>query len=444
MHGTCLRSFTLLMTVVSPSISAAQTIVVDQPLVVARALNQRALYEPQLALNPTNPNHMLAIAMVAGSGNTVQDRIKAQTCASFVSMDAGRSWNRHDFAVTTCFDPWVVFTPTGAAVVSMLGVHSTARPGDSNLLVFRSDDGGRTWDDNPVALGRGHDHPVLVIDTNGSSRSGWIYVSSHRGTRADDGTMRWGPWIARSRDGGKTFDDAVTVVPNNLHNLAEMPTVLSDGTLIASFVDASHQSSDKPNGVGFERRRAWIVRSRDGGHTFSIPFFVNDACGPPPGFRLSALAVDQSTTALRDRLYFACREKGAGPIVVNFSADGGEVWSDPIAVSAQPDARPERIPGLAVNNRGVLLVAWIDAGTGAGHKCEEQVFVAASTDGGRTFSAPRTVSNVSGCDDAASVPSSTGGDYFGLVAMPDGRFRLLWSETPSGASQLVTSTIDVR
>jgi hypothetical protein len=180
-----------------------------------------------------------------------------------------------------------------------------------------------------------------------------------------------------------------------------------------------------------------VIRSSDGGDTFSVPLFANDACGPP-NFRLSALATDLSATATRDRLYFACREKSAGSIVVNSSSDRGETWSTPVVVSPSSPVE-ERIPALAVNAKGVIAVAWIDGRTAAGHRCEEVVSVAASIDGGQTFSPAKVVSSVSPCADATFVNQPTGGDYLGLTPAPDGKFRLLWSEMHDGDTQLVTN-----
>jgi hypothetical protein len=48
------------------------------------------------------------------------------------------------------------------------------------------------------------------------------------------------------------------------------------------------------------------------------------------------------------------------------------------------------IPGISVNNHGAVLVAWIDGGSGTGHRCQETLRVVASTDGGATFT-PATV-----------------------------------------------------
>ena len=67
--------------------------------------------------------------------------------------------------------------------------------------------------------------------------------------------------MTRSTNGGRSFEDPVYVIPNNLHNLAEMPVVLSDGILVQSFVDASYvpDSGNKRSEVEFDRRRAWVV-----------------------------------------------------------------------------------------------------------------------------------------------------------------------------------------
>jgi hypothetical protein len=404
---------------------------VGEPVVVARAAEQRFLAEPILAVDPAHPNHLLGASMVEAAGASFEERVTQQTCASFVSVDAGKNWQRHDFPITRCFDPWVAITPNGDAVLSVIGRHPSL---DEGLFVFHSPDGGRTWDDTPVQLGRGYDHPTLVIDGVSRERKGWLYVLSWRTIHSDDGKQRAAIVVVRSLDGGKTFAEPAQVVPNNLINLAEMPVVLSDGTLIASFVDAARYVANLRSVDRFDRWRAWVVRSVDGGHSFSMPLFVTDACGPPPSFQLSALAADTSAGPFRDRLYFICGAHGRGPIVLTYSADRGETWSDPIAVPpARADSEPRRILGLAVNNNGVLAVARLDHVGQSGDSCQDLSF-AASLDGGHTFLPAQRVS---------SAPCATFGDYFGMVTTPDGRFRLLWPEVRGGVSQLRTVIVEV-
>src|SRR5712664_2968516 len=175
-------------------------------------------------------------------------------------------------------------------------------------------------------------------------------------------------------------------------------------------------------------------RASDGGHAFSIPLFVTDACGPPPAFQLSALAVDTSTGPFRDRLYFLCGARERGPITLTFSADRGETWSTPAAVPpALHDSEPRRILGLAVNNKGVLAIAHLDHIAQSGDSCQALYFVA-SLDGGLTFLPPRRVS---------SAPCTAFGDYFGMISTPDGRFHLVWPEVHCRVSELRTVIVEV-
>jgi hypothetical protein len=244
-------------------------------------------------------------------------------------------------------------------------------------------------------------------------------------------------FVARSRDGGRTFDAPVTVRPNSLPTSGEMPVVLADGTIVASFVD----------NPAFARRRAWVVRSSDGGTTFSEPLFVTDACGPPPGFQLSALAVDTSDGPFRDRLYFACRRSDGGRIVVTASGDRGDSWNRP-GVEAGPagtNAEARRVMTLAVNNRGVLGVLTVQR-TASSDPCLETDF-SASLDGGTTFTPPARVSasacGTSPVDVIAGRMMPTYGDYFGLVTTPDGRFRAVWPEMRDDHSVLLTAIVEV-
>jgi hypothetical protein len=220
-----------------------------------------------------------------------------------------------------------------------------------------------------------------------------------------------------------------------------MPAVLTDGTVVASFVD---DIDSKPY---FPRRRAWVVRSSDGASTFSTPLFVNDVCGSPPVFQLSALVADTSGGPFRDRLYFACRQSGGGPVVVTASGDRGDTWNRPgVAVGPiEIDVQALRVMTMAVNNKGVLGVLTVQRKR-SGEPCLAVDF-SASFDGGTTFTSPSSVST-STCDkspveDIAGRMIPTYGDYLGLVTMPNGRFRAMWPEMREGASVLLTTAIEV-
>ena len=428
--GVCPLRMTFIL-MLSWTMLLGQEIRVGVPSLVARAPEHRSFTEPILTVHPVHPDYLLAAAMIEAEGASFEERVAQQTCATFLSLDAGRTWRQRNFSVTRCFDPWVAVTPDGRAFLSVIGRRST---GEDGLFIFHSPDGGQTWDDTPINVGGGFDHPTLMVDYQSQKRKGWIYLLSWQPIRAEDGGRRSALTVMRSLDSGKTFPDPTQVIPNNLVNLAEMPVVLSDGTLIVSFVEAARWADTQGRLDRFDRWRAWVLRSTDGGHAFSIPLFVTDACGPPPAFQLSALAVDTSTGPFRDRLYFLCGARERGPITLTFSADRGETWSTPVAVPpALHDSEPRRVLGLAVNNKGVLAIVHLDHIAQSGDSCQELYFVA-SLDGGLTFLPPRRVS---------SAPCAAFGDYFGMITTPDGRFHLVWPEVHGGVSELRTMIVEV-
>lgn len=413
----------------------SQLVRVSDNLRVTGGLEQRSFFEPHLAVHPAQPNHLLAAAIVA---ETNESWLKTVTCWSFLSVDAGKTWERHSFPVTPCADPWVAITPEGHAVLAVAGA-------GGELIIFHSKDGGRTWNDSPVRLGRGHDHPTVAVDTASPRRKGWLYVVSGKGTRAEEGQLRWSVFIARSRNGGETFDDPITVVPSNLNINAEIPAVLSDGTLVASFVDFQRNADGFRKSGLLDRRRQWMLRSADGGYTFSVPLFATEACASA----WSALTADPTSGPFADRLYLACEQKGGGAIVIHSSSDRGETWTDPAVVhsAAAETAILRETPALAVNKHGVLGVAWIDGRSQPG-KCHE-VFFAASTDGGRTFLPERRVSSVRSCPDVAGFGGPykrwpSGGDYFAMTAASDGRFHLLWPDAREKVFRLWTAAVEVQ
>lgn len=426
------------------STGRAQPIRLSEATEIAREREPRRPLEPHLAVHPGNPNHLLATAMIGSFDGTQQEQNAGQRCATFLSLDGGATWARHDFPVSNCFDSGVALTADGEAVFTALG-SNPPHPLNNWLVVYHSADGGRLWDPVPVFLGTYHDHPTVTADISSDRRRNWIYITSHHPIRGDDGKARKSVFVARSRNGGKTFDEPVRIVPNNLSNLTEMSAVLTDGTLLVSFVDVSHAVSGGQGGA-FPLRRAWVMRSTDGGFTFSMPLFVNDACGVPPSFQLSALTADLSAGPFRDRLYFACRQSGAGPIVVNSSADGGETWTNPIAVALPTTQSEHRIPAIAVDARGVLAVAWLDRHARTGELCQE-LHLTASLDGGQTFLPEQRISRAA-CADSATNNNAydrfpTNGDYFGLVSTGAGRFRIVWPETRNDTTMLLTVLVDI-
>src|SRR5262249_16522113 len=369
----CLIVVTLLSGAV-PSVFAQNpadksVIQVGENVHLSREIADRVLVEPNLAADFRNPNHLLGVSIVA---STPSPWAATQDCAAFVTFDGGKTWSSHKFGIQVYGDPWVTIGADGTAYFIALG--------NNGLLAFRSPDGGKTWTDAPVSFGKGHDHAAIVADETNGRFGGTVYVISNRGQRSKENKPRWPVFVARSLDKGKTFQEPVYVTPSNLNLNSDNAVILSDGMLVVPFVDFQ-RNVDEFNSAGMlERRRSLVITSDDGGQHFSPPLLVSEACGV--GF--TSLAVDKSSTSFRDRLYFVCTNREQNGIYLDYSADRGEKWSDPIRVNQAQNEIARRIRTVAVNKDGVVAVTWYDRRNDATGKCWD-IFLAASLDGGKTF-----------------------------------------------------------
>jgi BNR repeat-like domain len=417
--------------VVSPQTQQLTQIEVGQDRAVIAGDTQLPLVEPSLAINPKDPNNILAGAMVAKPDGTY-------AVAAFASFDGGQTWRRHDFAGGDSGDVWVAFLNDGAAVLcTLVGERS-------ELQIFRSTDGGRTWPAKATSIGFGHDHPTLIVDRR-STQVVQLYAVSAGSRRNSSGRPRSSINVARSTDGGLTFQNPTQVVVSNLSYEAHNPAVMSDGTLLVPFADHRRPGNRRR----LERQRDWMIVSTDSGKTFSEPLLISESCNGAGGW--SSLAVNTTGAEMRDRIYHVCSGQQFDGIQVRYSDDRGETWSEVIRVDRPGNVTPyTRTPAIAVNREGVVGVAWYDGrndpSTIKGNfRCHE-IYFTASLDGGRTFLPEVRVSTEKSCpaepkNVATALRFPAGGEYMGLDSAPDGSFQLLWSDARSGVYQLRTATV---
>lgn len=404
--------------------------------------------EPMIAVNPVDPDNLVGVSMKVDTAGVIT--------VAVTTRDGGRTWR--ETPIQACgFDPWVGFLPSGVALVSCLASGASPDP----VLVFRSEDGGATWDgpaELPINDDTSFDHPTLIVDTTKSPHRGTAYVVSGHVARSPSGRASLVvPALASSSDGGRTFSTPLRLQNTNVWSMVLSPVVLSDGSMGFGFVDYAVDYRESSGGfILLKTPRVWWVRSTDGGGTFSMPHLIAEI---EEMTRWGHVAVDASTGPFRDRLYAVIDDfrEGSGGVFVYYSADLGETWSSAVRVS-RPDTalQVRRRPTVAVNPRGAVLVAWFDPGEEPERACW-RLLASASVDGGESFLPPVPVAAVASCNDqprnvvdrasgsfdvGARWPA--GGDYFGLTAHPDGSFRILWSDSRSGVFQLWTASIHVQ
>lgn len=419
----------------------AQRVEVGEAVRVMEAPSWGALVEPHLTAHPSEPGWLLGAVIVS---DTVGPPSERTHCAWVLSRDGGGTWTRGRFGIRNCVDPRMAITGSGEAVFLALGQHPVAeRPEGWELLVARSPDGGASWNDTLTSLGGGQDRPTLIVDPRESEARSAVVVSG-QGTRLDDRPIRFSVFVARSEDAGRTFRLPVNVFPSNLNLNAAESVALSDGTFLVSFVDFMRNVDGFRSREGMlERRRIWVLRSTDGGRSFSMPLFVSERCG------MSAydVAADLSGGLHHGRAYLACREIEGTAVLLHHSDDQGETWMSPRPVAGSgADGWTAYNPRLAVDANGVLGLAWVESQVEGDATCN-RTLAALSTDGGDGFSLPATLSPRT-CPDPgrngfAFQRWRQGGDYFGWAAGADGGFRALWTDGRHGPFELWSARVAV-
>ena len=243
--------------------------------------------EPYAALNPRDPNNIVVAwgAIIAGEGRWV--------IRSAATFDGGRSWNAPlTVPLTTCTgvpmdkldvatDPWVAFGPDGRAYISSQAYEGRAggHGGLQQIRMALSDDGGRTWKATAPAITA--PGPVYRMDNSSigvSAKGDAVFLMSTYfspvpqeqkvGDEARSNTIGFGA-VARSLDGGETWDPMQKISPNVRGAYADLPQMVTDsrnGDLLIVYSSPYACAGDAKLGNAI-----WILKSTDVGKTGQSP-----------------------------------------------------------------------------------------------------------------------------------------------------------------------------
>lgn len=405
------------------------------PNVVANADGSGfAQQEPSLAIHPRDP---LNLVVAAKDFRRTQDITREVWI--YASFDGGLSWPvQIPFpglppTITRQSDPVALAAREGRFYVLALGAGTPAYRHHGLFLTW-SDDGGRTWRDAVAAISDPStildDKPWLALDDHpGSPYRGRLYIA-------------WRPmhaevlWLIASADGGLTWSPPVTAAAGEGIQGA-MPVVGADGTIHLFYVTPM-----SPTAPG----RIEVVRSADGGRSFSLPQVVASVRQPPspvrPGDRWRLYTLPSAAADPRDpmRLYVVWTEGAAletlgTEVAFARSEDGGRTWAVGMPFPAPGDAVH---PIVRVDAAGRVHLFWLDRRRDPRNRLFD-AFYAYSPDGGRTWSPPFRVSTRS-FDLNQSVPpvSPAPGDYWGLD-VSGGRVCAAWSDTRFGDEDIMVT-----
>lgn len=342
--------------------------------------------EPHLAVNPTNPENMIAAWH--------QDRWSTgggQSLGAAYTLDGGATWTQIIIPFTRCSgapagsagdferasDPWISFGPDGKAHYMALVFNDSISA--NGMSSASSVDGGVTWSDpvfieqspaqDPVGVSLFHDKNTLTADPHDPNL---VYATWT--------LFRWGNTtllFSRSTDGGQSWDvtrpinnlDIVTPPEQVVFRQGAQIVVLPDGTLVDAFFRILFNRN-----TGLISRDQAIFRSTDqgrhwertdtqvstlfpaGARDLELNIPVRDAS------QLPAIAVNAET----GDLYIAWQDSRFNPdervgVVVSRSTDGGTSWSDPVRVNNVADPSIQAfLPAVTVRDDGAVGVLFYD------------------------------------------------------------------------------------
>ncbi len=400
--------------------------------------------EASVAINPTNPDHVIA-TFIQTSEPGKQPR---SSNWSYMSSDGGQTWVGSPAANPegrVQGDDVVVFDRSGTAFHTYIAFDGirVERPerAYSGIHVRRSHD-GVTWQpavpvvDHINTVMPMEDKPWMATDRSASSpHRGNLYVAW---TRFDvygsaDPTHRTHIWFARSKDGGRSF---------------QPPFRISDDSGGAKDDDNTVEGAVPAVGPGGEVYVAWsgpkglvFDASTDAGWTFGVDRVLTPLTGgwdiPVPGIErhngMPVTATDVSGGKDRGSIYvnFIDERNGDTDVFLLASRDGGKTWAAPVRVNDDPKGAAQMFTWMAVDQvDGSVNVVFYDrrglTGTMTG------VTVARSIDGGRTFVNHKVPVEPFDC----CTRSPFLGDYNGIDAV-NGRVVAVFPVLPPAGEQRI-------
>jgi hypothetical protein len=384
--------------------------------------------ETAIAVNPTNPNHLL------GASNDLAD-----TTTVYESFDGGHTWAADQAFEGTafCYDPWLDFNAVGDAFFAYECSDQRVaykRAGTANWVTDRLENAGSFPDRDMIVTDDTASSPFagsvyIGYDDNGNCNSAHLMVSR----------TGFGNWLQTP----KINDDSCPTFNTIGVNAAVGP----DGTVYAAWED-------------FDRRRLEMDASFNGGQTWGTDrlvhnyrlateqFFISIPPQPQRGvLPMPMTATAPAGTPNAGRLYIAYFDSPAGGgggtnCYVRFSDNDGVTWSPERKVNDDATGAYNFHCAIAVGTDGTVGVSFYTTRFDPTNRKAAQA-ISFSFDGGIAWDVDTQVATRASDESGFGDPNDYG-DYQEIDAGPDGLFHPVWTDSRPGTrgEDVATAWVD--
>jgi hypothetical protein len=365
-----------------------------------------AANEPSITVNPTNPENL-----VIGWRQFDSVLSNFRQAGWAFSLDAGQTWT-----FPGVLRPGVFSSDPVLDADSSGNIYYQSLREDFNMDVFTSLDGGMTWGAPVPSFGG--DKNWMAVDKSGGSGDGHVYGIWQRffGCCGQD-------TFTRSTDGALSFETPVEVAFRPTFGTmavgpdGEVYAAGIDGTFFQNFTQFVIAKSTNA--------KFWFISPSFSGARVDMGGWMAFSQGPNPAGLLGQanVAVDASQGSSRGNVYLlaSVNPPGHDPLDVHIirSTDGGMTWSPPVRVNDDPidpisNGAWQWFGAHSVAPNGRIDVVWNDT-RNSGQLNVSELFYAYSYDGGDTWQGNIPVSQP--FDSFVGHPNQNKiGDYYTLVS----------------------------
>lgn len=320
--------------------------------------------ETAAAVDPTNPNHVVAAAN--------DYRLGDASCGFYNSINGGGSWSAQMLprlivgGTTNAYDgagdPSVAVDVNGVARVGCLHferngeqqnaivVHTVTFNDSDNIATVASEKVIESFSSSVF-----HDKPYIAVGPGGAVYISWTEFSYDAAGNYQSAQIRF----AYKASGASGFTILSSPVSDNPDNQGSVP-VVSGGYVYVAWLNYTGAMQIRIDKAAINPATGTLT----GG--FGTDVMVRAITPIPSPFTGQNFRINSFPTlaAGGGNLYLAWAQRGSGSdeadIAFSRSTDGGTSWSTPLRVNSDNTTRDQFFPWMAVDGSGKIHLIWYD------------------------------------------------------------------------------------